>query len=169
MTSYSQWSRAAPVTRALSLRQLVDGSAATVAAVPQLLGAEWADVFGARRIVSVWQLEVTEVFDGEPLGEATLVTLGGSVGTVQQWVAHEAQLSSGQTHLLFVRQGPLGRLWVSGMAQGAYATESDVSEWCVRVSPDQAEFLAQPGSAAAALDGLDSAGVGRAIRAVRES
>lgn len=169
MASYSRWSLAAPTTRALSLRQLVDASPSIVAAVPRLVGAEWADVFGARRIVSVWQLSVTEVLEGELPGESGLVTLGGSVGQVQQWVAHEAALSPGQPQLLFVRPGPLGRHWVSGMGQGAYLFSPVADGSRVRVSPDQAEFLEQPGSAAAALEGLDLAGVSRAIVAARDS
>lgn len=169
VASYSRWTFAAPVTRALGLRQLVDASLGIVAAVPQLVGAEWVDVFGARRIVSVWQLSITEVFHGALPSESELVTLGGSVGQVQQLVAHEAKLSPDEQQLLFVRPGPLGRCWVSGMFQGAYALSPAEDTLRVRVSPDQAELLGQPGSAVGALDGLELAGVRRAIVAARDT
>jgi len=152
----------APHTQPLSLRQLVDASELVADAVAEPLDSTWAHVFGARRVVTFWRLSVGAVIAGQPAASAAVVTLGGTVGDVQQWVPHEAELIAGQRHVVFLRRGPLSRYWVTGMLQGAYELTSQGTSWRVRISPTQRD-IATPGSAITRLAGLEVAGASRLI------
>lgn len=145
---------AAPHTQPLSLGQLANASELVVDATPEPLESAWADVFGARRVVTVWRLRSGSVIAGRAAASAEVVTLGGTVGEVQQWVPHEAQLRGGGRHLVFLRRGPLSRYWVTGMLQGAYELGQQGAQWRVRLSSAQRE-IATPGSAIARLAGLE--------------
>lgn len=160
---------AAPRTRALTLRQLVDASELVTEVVPQPRQSVWVEVFGGRRIVTFWRLLDTRSIVGPGAEAHEVVTLGGTVGDVQQSVPHEAALRPGRRHLAFLRQGPFDRLWVTGMLQGAFELETREGEVRVGVSPAQSEFLEADGSVIATLAGIGMRAAERAILAEWDS
>lgn len=139
--------------RALTLRELLLASDVVLDGLVVGNSAEWVEVFGARRIVTAWHLELREQFAGERAA-SEVATLGGVVGDLQQWVPHEAQLRLGARYLLFLRGGALGRAWVTGMAQGAFPLQlNGGAEWRVGISVAQAELASHHSSAVAVLNG----------------
>lgn len=160
---------ATPRARALTLRQLVDGAGLVVQAVTTPRESAWVDVFGARRIVTFWRLEQTGAIEGRAAGDQEVVTLGGTVSNQQQWVPEEAALRARRPHLLFLRQGPFERWWVTGLLQGAFELATEGGELRVGLSPEQAQFLDTAGSAIARLSGLTVDAAAAAIREERES
>jgi hypothetical protein len=160
---------AAQTVTPLTLRQLVDASHGVVHAVVSREQSRWVEVFGGRRIVTWWRLEVTDLIARTWDPEARVATLGGDVGEVQQWVPHEAELRSGDNYLLFLRSGVLGAHWVTGMAQGAFPVRRENATWTVRNSRGQEEFVRRAGSACAALEGRALYQVRRAITSLSSS
>lgn len=156
-------------THPLTLRQLVDASDAIVEVVPKFSESIWVDVFGSRRIVTFWELESATPIVGHAAASHEVVTLGGTVGDVQQWVPHEAELRSGKSHLAFLRSGPLERFWVTGMLQGAFELQPRGPGVFVGISPAQRAFLGQRGAAVAQLDGAELGAARRAIRAEQDT
>lgn len=160
---------AASHTQPLTLRQLVDGSEVVADVLVRRRESAWVEVFGGRRVVTFWQFGFVETIVGRAAGDAEVVTLGGAVGDAVQWVPHEARLSAGQRHLVFLRQGPFQRLWVTGMLQGAFELVPRDTSLYVSVSPAQDEFLESAGSAVARLAGIGLTAAKPAIQAARES
>ncbi len=160
---------AAETVTALTLRQLVDASHVVVHAVASQERSRWVEVFGGKRIVTWWRLEVTDPIARTWDPKARVATLGGDVGEIQQWVPHEAQLRSGDHYLLFLRSGVLGAHWVTGMAQGAFPVRRENATWTVRNSRAQDEFVRRVESACAALEGRAMYQVQRAIVSLSSS
>lgn len=154
---------------ALTLRQLRDASQSVVHAAVSLHQSRWVEVFGERRIVTCWQLEVIDRIAGTCEPGTRVATLGGSVGDIQQWVPHEAQLQSGKHYLLFLRHGVLGAYWVTGMMQGAFPVHDVNATWMVALSRGQTEFARRVGSASAALEGRTLHHARRVITALPSS
>lgn len=160
----SRVARGETSVRALTLRELLDASDAVLDGVVVGNRANWVEVFGARRVVTTWNLELKEQFFGA-LVAAEVATLGGLVGDLQQWVPHEAQLEIGARYLLFLRPGALGLVWVTGMAQGAFPLEVTTEDaWRVKISAEQAELASRSSSAVTALKGRSNDAVRRLIR-----
>lgn len=151
----------------MSVAELLNASLVVCEAVPQLTGAHWADVFGQKRIVSEWHVPNPSPLVGYAPLNFGLATLGGVVGDVQQWLPHEAKLHHDQPHVLFLMPGPLGRLWVTGMFQGAYRVQDRASNATLALSDEQAELANEPSSACARLAGLTSGEVAQLLSAVR--
>lgn len=149
--------------RALTPRELLAASDAVLDVVTVGNRANWTEVFGARRVVTLWHLELKEQFFGAFVA-ADVATLGGVVGDVQQWVPHEAQLELGARYLLFLRRGALGHVWVTGMAQGAFPLEVEREDaWRVQISAEQAELASRSSSAVTVLKGRSNEAVRRLI------
>lgn len=111
----------------LDLVTLTKRSRTTVLGTPLERRAEWTEVSGTRRIVTLTRVELHDVwFDDErlPLGgqEVLVRTLGGRVGDLRQKAFGEAALTKGEAAVLFLG-GPSARDGarpVVGMAQGHY-------------------------------------------------
>lgn len=160
---------AAPPVHPLTMRQLVDASDLVVDVVPTTSTSRWVQVYGARRIVTFWRLEVMNAIVGQPSSELGVATLGGTVGHVQQWVPHEAGLRARNRYLVFTRAGVLDTSWITGMRQGAFALTVESGELRVTVTEAQRDFLEMDGSAVGHLAGLTLEAAARAVRAVRDT
>jgi hypothetical protein len=126
------------------------------------------EVFGARRVVSVWNLSGAVALEGQVKPRFEVITLGGEVGDVQQWVPHEARLKDAECHLLFLRPGPLGALWVTGMQQGAYSLPTSAEERVV-LTKEQSEIAKEPHSACARFEGCSLTEVGELLASIVRS
>jgi hypothetical protein len=121
----------ATVVRAVPLGALVEASDWIVVATVTDAKSHYADVGGARRVVTdtTLQLDLPLTLDRSGAGEAsdtlTVRTLGGTMGTVAHVVLGEAALRPGSTNLLFLRQADDGEFHVSAMAQGEYVVSTD--------------------------------------------
>jgi hypothetical protein len=111
---------AASVSIAISLEQLVTGSAAVVVATAAEQRSQWEDLGGARRIVTYTHLTIDRTVAGEPGKEVWVRTLGGAVGKIGQLVPGGARIAIGSQALLFLAKARDGALEVTGMAQGHY-------------------------------------------------
>lgn len=167
--SFSVAARGAPGIRPLSVPELLTASVGVCAGIPQLVGSRWVDVFGKRRVVTQWQVDVERVLAGNVAPQLELSTLGGAVDDVQQWVPHEAKLVAEQPHVLFVMPGALGTLWVTGMLQGAYALQAKTNDARVVLTAEQADLVRDERSACARLAGCYLTGVEHVLAAAARS
>lgn len=121
--------------------------------MPRRVNTRWANVFGARRLVSEWRLDDISPLVDAPPSSFSVTTLGGELGDVQQWVPHEARFVEGEAHVVFLRPGPLATLWVTGMQQGAYRLQNGPRGQSVVLTALQRELATEPRCACAQLDG----------------
>ncbi|GEM_PF-2875653 len=74
------------------------------------------------RIMTRHQVEVGEVWRGKRVSKVTVLTMGGEVGDLGQWIPGEAVLEQGGEYVLFL-QSAGGGYAVTGMAQGLFRVE----------------------------------------------
>lgn len=126
----------------LDLPALTSRSRTAVLGTPLDHHAEWTEVSGARRIVTVTRVGLHDVwFDDEklPLGgqEVLVRTLGGRVGDLRQKAFGEAVLTKGEAAVLFLggQSAKDGARPVIGMAQGHYPLVETGGATFLRPSP----------------------------------
>ena len=158
----------ASVSVAVTLEQLVAGSAYVVVGTAVEQQGRWEELGGGRRIVTYTRLAVDQAVAGEPGKEVWVRTLGGVVDKVGQHVSGEAQLALGSESLLFLKRVEDGAVVVSGMAQGHYPILKKPAEPVrLAASPDVGAILPRPGPSISARERLVGASLGDAIQAIQ--
>jgi hypothetical protein len=111
----------AGVAVGLTLAELVRKSSVVAFARALEARSSWAEVGGARRIVTDHRVRLDEVLYGSPADPTVWVrTLGGRVERLRAVVYGEAELRVSEPCLLFLQPGAEGVLGVTGLAQGHY-------------------------------------------------
>jgi hypothetical protein len=158
----------AAVSMSLSLDELVTSSSYVVVAKAVERQSVWEDLPGGRRIVTYTRLDVERTVVGEPGTSVWVRTLGGTVGTVGQWVSGEALIPPGSRTLLFLHKaGPT--TVVTGMAQGHFpVVAGDAGAAKLAGSPDPGTLLPRRGPTVSAREVLVGATLERAIATIEE-
>jgi hypothetical protein len=103
----------------LSLKDLVRASRYVVVATAGERYSVWEDIAGSRRMVTYTRLSVERSVVGQPNSEVWVRTLGGTIGSIGQYVSGEARLQTGSRSLLFLSEAT-GTLIVAALGQGQY-------------------------------------------------
>ena len=102
---------------AVTWEGLIRESTAAAVVTPQ----EATSVWEAGRISPYTHVRVERGVAGDvPATDAWVRTMGGVVGKIGQLVDGEANLSPGQTSLLFLKAGPVGAFDVTARGQGQF-------------------------------------------------
>lgn len=111
----------ATAAHALTIEGLRRWSDRVVVCIPYQSLAEWVTIKGVRRIVTRTRALPSENLIGSD-GDAELevLTLGGTVGELQQKVSGAPVLMLDRPHVLFLNVQNHGTHQVTGMAQGCY-------------------------------------------------
>lgn len=85
--------------------------------------------------ITVSELKIDEIIEGQPPDRLEVVTFGGRVGEIRQVVEGEAELSVGEQVVLFLRKiGRPGRVSVVGMFAGKFQLVENQSSLSVERS-----------------------------------
>jgi hypothetical protein len=146
----------ATVVRAVSVEELVRRSHSVLVATPLQRVAEWANIGGARRIVTLTRVRVEEAVAGANEDSELIVrTLGGRIGDIGQLVDGEAELRVGEQSLLFSHRFEAGLFGVTAMAQGHYPFDTKGGgEPRLRHSPRVATLVRGQNAAVEKLTGM---------------
>ncbi len=134
----------ATVAVLLPLEEMVKVSEHVVVAQPVDRYSQWEELGGGKRIVTYTKLLIEEPVVGKPGKEIWVRTLGGKVDKIGQHVAGEAQLTLGETSLVFLAKTG-GTFAVTGMAQGHYPLAEDSKDRLLKSSPDTGTLLKPKG------------------------
>lgn len=110
----------ATISRAVELEEKVENSATII--VGRVVGQQsrWDDA--RRNILTYSTFRVEKTLKGQPAQEVTIVTPGGTVGTVAQAIIGVPRFRDGEEHVIFVRNTPAGAT-VAFLEQGDYRVE----------------------------------------------
>jgi hypothetical protein len=109
----------ASVAVRLSLDDLVRASRYVVVATAGERYSVWEDLAGGRRMVTYTRLSIDRSIVGQPSRDVWVRTLGGTIGSIGQYVSGEARLPAGSRSLLFLSEAA-GTLVVAALGQGQY-------------------------------------------------
>jgi hypothetical protein len=84
--------------------------------------SEWAGE--GKRIITVVEIETSDVWRGEAPAAFTVVVPGGTVGGIGQHVAGAPQFTVGEEVALFLRRAGPGRFRVKNLALGKFAIQN---------------------------------------------
>jgi hypothetical protein len=156
----------ASVARAISVKALIQRSRSVVLGMPLAAYSEWAEVGGARRIVTLTRVRVDEhVARSAPGASEVLVrTLGGRVGKLGQLVHGEAELRASEACMLFLHDDDAGLSSVTAMAQGHYPLIAEARGRFLRKSPGLAKLVGAPDAAVERLSGQPLEAAARIVR-----
>lgn len=157
----------ASVSLRLTLDQLVRASRYVVVGVPAERYSMWEELGGGRRIVTYTKVRVERAIVGAPDAEVWVRTLGGVVDGVGQYVAGEAQLTTGTRAVMFLAQAP-GALVVTGLGQGLYpvVVPKDGGVPRLRAAPERPALVVRPGPTIGAAEVLVGAPLEDAVAAI---
>jgi hypothetical protein len=120
----------ATMMRAVPFDEKVENAGAIVLGKCTAQQSSWDNT--RRRILTYSTFDIEETIKGVPSQQITIVTPGGTVGTVAQQVVGVPQFREGDEHVLFVRESSVGPT-VAYLEQGSY-----------RVFHDRGERIVQP-------------------------
>lgn len=109
----------ASVAVQLSLDDLVRASRYVVVATAGERYSVWEELAGGRRMVTYTRLSIDRSIVGQPSRDVWVRTLGGTIGSIGQYVSGEARLPAGSRSLLFLSEAA-GTLVVTALGQGQY-------------------------------------------------
>lgn len=167
----------ASVALQLSLEDLVRASRYVVVATAGERYSVWEDLAGGRRMVTYTRLSVERSIVGQPGREVWVRTLGGTIGSIGQYVSGEARLPTGSRSLLFLSEAA-GTLVVAALGQGQYPVVTTPAELGgvprLRASSDRPELVVRKGlsphlGAAAILSGAALDDAARAIEQAKRT
>jgi len=159
----------AAVSLLVTLDELVASSTYVVVGTAAERRSDWEETPSGRRIVTYTRIDVERAVTGDPGGAVWVRTLGGTVGSIGQYVSGEAQISSGSRALFFLHKaGPL--VAVTEMAQGHFPVIVD-EKGAARLapSPDAGALLPRRGPSISAREVLVGATIDKAVVAVQEA
>jgi hypothetical protein len=159
----------AAVSLLVTLDELVQSSTYVVLGTAAEHNSAWEETPSGRRIVTYTRIDVERTVAGDPGTSVWVRTLGGTVGSIGQYVSGEAQITLGSRSLLFLhKEGPL--VAVTEMAQGHFPVIAD-DKGPVRLgaSPDAGALLPRRGPSISAREVLVGATIERAVVAVQEA
>lgn len=107
----------ATIARAIEFENKVEDAAAIVLGRVVSQQSRWDDAH--RWILTYSTFEIEKTIKGQPAQRITIVTPGGTVGTIAQDVDGVPRFSQGEDHILFVRNSQAGPT-VLYFEQGAY-------------------------------------------------
>ena len=132
------------------VEDLVDASSTAVLGV--VLDHTTAMDGAAGTIWTRYRVRIERTLSGDARGEVTVRVRGGKVGTMEQETLGSARLADGGRVVLFLSAEDAGAREVIGMAQGAFAVETDPATGAVtcRNSTDGLSNVDRAGREAAA-------------------
>jgi hypothetical protein len=150
-----------------TLAQLLAHSDCCVAGRSIARQAHWAVLGGARRIVTLHELQVDDVIEGDAIAGQTLIvrTLGGNLDGLTQRVFGEAELAPDRPTMLFLLRVDAAVHVVAGMAAGQFPLRAD-PRGVMRLhgAPGRPSATASEPSAAVMLEGASLIDARRMLR-----
>jgi len=110
----------ATVMRAVDFDEKVESAAMIVVGKVVSQHSRWDDA--RKNILTFSTFRVEKTLKGQPAQEVTIVTPGGTVGSIAQETIGVPRFRNGEDHLLFVRNSQAGPT-VAFLEQGAYRVE----------------------------------------------
>lgn len=157
----------------LTLSELVGRSDRVAVCEPVASESMWAEVAGAKRIVTLTRLlEVEKLTGGSSPSEHITMTLGGRVGDLGQKVHGEAVLPSGVPVVVFLGRDRAGHgvgfhRRVIGMAQGSYEVDATDRARPLRPNRNLPHLIRRPGVGPLAIDELAGKSLSESARLIR--
>jgi hypothetical protein len=115
----------------LSLTDMIQLSTTIVQGQATLTGGE----FRGSIIYTHYQVQVSEVFKGNPATQLDVAVLGGAAQGLRQDYAGAPTLASGQNYVLFLWTSKSGLTQVIGLSQGLFSMVPDASGQAMVVRP----------------------------------
>jgi hypothetical protein len=135
----------ATIMRALSLEQMTKDADSIVYGEVVKQVADWNAE--KTRIYTMTTVRVTEEWKGEAKTDSLIVIrqIGGSVGALTQSVAGNAQLSTGETVIVFLERSPREAVhFIIGMTQGKFGVKTVGTSRLVQPGPMSGVKLLTP-------------------------